>query len=152
MNSWKRWEPAMTIDPRTELEHFKRVLKDYNYNSLKIQQLNQELARIDYELDAVSGVDPSKDTRGDGYNSGAKPNRWYELLEEEDGIIKERDEFKRKNQNIDRILSMMAAEDEKLIRDAYINYKTVQKAAEHYHYNTTYMYEKIDGILIKLFK
>jgi hypothetical protein len=142
----------MTIDPRIELEHFKRVLKDYNYNALKIQQLNKELARIDYELDSVSGVDPSKDTQGDSYNSGAKSNRWYELLEEEDSIIKERDEFKRKNQNIDRILSMMPKEEETLIRDAYINYKTVQKAAEHYHYNPYYMYEKIDAILIKIFK
>lgn len=141
----------MTLDPRIEMEHFKLKLKDYRYNQLKAIHLNEELKRIAYELENVNGVDPSKEG-GQTYHSGAKPNRWYELIVEEEETIKERDECIRNNKMIDKVLKMLSEEEETIIRDAFINFRSVNRAARHHNYSQYYMYEKIDTILIKLFE
>lgn len=141
----------MTLDPRIEMEHFKLKLKDYRYNQLKAIHLNEELKRIAYELENVNGVDPSKEG-GQTYHSGAKPNRWYELIVEEEETIKERDECIRTNKMIDKVLKMLSEEEETIIRDAFINFRSVNRAARHHNYNLTYFYEKIDNILIRLFE
>lgn len=140
------------ISIKEELSHFKRMLKDYRYNELKIQYYKDLLEQIEYELSGVGGVNFDKIPSSNVYNSGAKPYRWYELLETEADMIRKKEEFEGKNRMMDNALSVLNEEEQKLIRDAYMNYKNFRLCAKAYNYDINYLYQKIDRILLKVFR
>lgn len=148
----KRKGKKMTLTPRDEMEHFKRMLKDYKYNELKIQYYTDLLGQIAYELSGVSGVNPDKIPSGNSYNSGAKSYRWYELLDNEAEMKKKKEEFEAKNALVDRMLNFMEEEDSEFLRDAFINYKTFKQCAKAKNYGINYLYQKVDRILAKVFR
>lgn len=102
-----------------EISHVKRYLRDYRYWQEKVTYLNQELERVRYEMSQVKGVSFDHEGGVSSYHSGAKPDRFYELLNEADKISADRSIAIKHVTEIQRICE--EAEDSYIMTEVFVN-------------------------------
>ena len=113
---------------KNELKHWKVFLQDYSYYRTKLGGLQKDLDHIGYELSQVKGV--SFDHQGGvaSYHSGAKPDRFYELIEEKERITN--DMIWCEQCMAERVRFIEQSHDAELLKAVYIDGKTLVAIAE----------------------
>lgn len=101
-----------------KIQHLKNELKSYKYYISKLTELKKELERIEYKLDGVSGIDPSKIK----VNS-FKLNRenFFELMETEKDLNIQIRNLSKNIRVLDELIEWVDKPYDEVLKEIYIN-------------------------------
>lgn len=138
------------MDIKVEVRYIRRKLEDFEYFEHKLRNVEEMLEAVHYELSSVKGVSFDKEASGEKYSSGAKPDRFYELMQKEAELVEQAKVCKRNMAEIEQIISR--SKDRELLEEIYINHKPIRQYADENHYAVSTVYDKIWNAILNLEK
>lgn len=131
-----------------EIDTFKNRLRNYNYYQDRINEIDEELSLIRYEMAGVKGI--SFEYRVSSTNIKLKDVRKLELLEKHDSLVNEKYEHVRELDKLNRMLIQTKLYQRQLIFEKYVNKKTYSQLSKKYHMAVSVIKYNIDKAMLNI--
>lgn len=110
-----------------DIKHIKSYLRDYRFYQRKLEECERKIEQIEYELQGVKGVSFDHEGAVESYHSGAKPDRFHELMEELDRVQENKAEASHHIEEIKKICE--TAEDSYIMTEVFLKGRTYDSLA-----------------------
>ena len=131
-----------------EMDTFKNRLRNYNYYQDRINEIDEELSLIRYEMAGVKGI--SFEYRVSSTNIKLKDVRKLELLEKHDSLVNEKYEHVKELEKLNRMLIQTELYQRQLIFEKYVNKKTYSQLSKKYHTAASVIKYNIDKAMLNI--
>lgn len=131
-----------------EMDTFKNRLRNYNYYQDRINEIDEELSLIRYEMAGVKGI--SFEYRVSSTNIKLKDVRKLELLEKHDSLVNEKYEHVKELEKLNRMLIQTELYQRQLIFEKYVNKKTYSQLSKKYHMAASVIKYNIDKAMLNI--
>ena len=128
-----------------EINYKKSELKLYNFFKKKIAELTLELERVATDLQGISSPSNFQEIKIE--NPPRNNSRMYELLEEEERLIQQRNQYEDRKTKVDDWLEAMDEEDREIITKIFIEGVPYDKLYGKYNMSKRSFFRKISRAL-----
>lgn len=141
------------ITVKDKIEQFKRDCKSNDYYTKAVLDCNERIEELDVQLTGLGSPHGSSDPKCENASNPYAMNKLKPLMEQ-DAIIKERDDYiKRINQVNTILMKITDPVDRQLITDLYVLKKNHENTADKFHYaSRSAMHYHVNDVLGKLFE
>lgn len=137
---------------RENIFHVDRELRDYYFYIEKLKNINDEIKRIDVELNGI-GSPAIRNPEEAKYQRGTKiysDINLLELFEEQDKLQEQKRDCLYMIKRMEAKLHRLDEEEMKLVELRYKHKKTLRQLAEKYYVTKSTMARRMDEALLKL--
>jgi len=117
------------------VEAYKNELKNLWFYMQYLNDIDNDIELIEYEMGGVKGVDYSKQTGT--HNPEAAESRRLKLIEEYNKLLKKRKEIEDKEKSVCRVLNVMKPEDRNLVIDVIASRRRFRDVCKELNISST---------------
>ena len=128
-----------------EINYKKSEIKLYNFFIKKIAEITLELERVATDLYGISSPSNFQEIKIE--NPPRNNSRMYELLEEEEKLIQQRNQYEDRKAKVESWLESMEEEDRKIIKAIYIAKESYEDVCKEHFIEKQPLFRKINKAL-----
>lgn len=135
------------MDKEKKIEQFKRELRSYNFYKEALKECNDKLEAVSTSLCGVSSPKLSASNKGGG---GNKNYRIYDLMDQEEKLIRERNMYRYSINQVEERLSKLSEKEQKLLIKLFVNNANYEVVAREMYCSRAKLFYDVNKIISKI--